>query len=175
MRRGFALFLWLIFSVRSDAANIELHPDVNGRRDLISVVGELFEGDGERFRATAERASNAIVAFSGPGGNVVAGLTIGEIIRLKNFATLVIDNDACASACALAWLGGTRRFMGARSKIGFHAAHDKHSGNVSGMGNALVGGYLNRIGLPTQAVIYITAADPDQLVWLNQADARDSE
>jgi hypothetical protein len=131
MRYALVLIIWLILSVRCDAANIDIHPIGSGRPDLISVVGEIFESDGARFRAVAERTSNAIVAFSGPGGSVVAGLVIGETIRLKNFVTVVLDDDACASACALAWLGGTRRLMGERAKIGFHAAHDARSGTVS--------------------------------------------
>ena len=39
------------------------------------------------------------------------------------------------------------------------------------MGNALVGAYLNSLGLPTRAVAYITAAAPDSMQWLTQSDA----
>lgn len=79
----------------------------------------------------------------------------------------------CASACALAWLGGTKRFMSRSSRVGFHAAYRETSGvtTESGMGNALVGAYLNSLGLPTRAVAYITAAAPDSMQWLTQNDA----
>jgi hypothetical protein len=80
------------------------------------------------------------------GGSVLAGIEIGEAIRLKGFQTLVVER--CASACALAWLGGTQRFMKAGAQIGFHAAYDSDSRRESGVGNAMVGAYLNRIGLP---------------------------
>jgi hypothetical protein len=52
--------------------------------------------------------SSAIVSFSSDGGSLIAGLQIGETIRLKNFSTLVPEGAHCASSCALAWLGGTR-------------------------------------------------------------------
>jgi hypothetical protein len=162
----------LLWTGTAAAASFDIQPLGPGRPDLIVMVGEIFSNDDESFRAVAERTSNAVVALAGPGGHVVAGLAIGETIRLKNFATIVLDGDACASACALAWLGDTQRYMGEGSKIGFHAARDVQSGDVSGMGNALVGAYLNRIGLPMQAVVYITMANPDTIVWLNQPDAK---
>jgi hypothetical protein len=42
---------------------------------------------------------------------------------------------------------------------------------VTSSGNALVGAYLNKIGLPYSAVIYITSAAPDSISWLNKPDA----
>ena len=43
---------------------------------------------------------------------------------------------------------------------------------VSSAGNALVGAYLNQLGLPTSAIVYITGTPPDGMQWLNFADAR---
>ena len=39
------------------------------------------------------------------------------------------------------------------------------------MGNALVGSYLTKIGLPDNALIYITMAAPTEMTWLNFRDA----
>jgi uncharacterized protein len=61
--------------------------------------------------------------------------------------------------------------MTAESRIGFHAAYDKNSGKETGVGNALVGAYLNKIGLPYSAVVYITQASPDSMTWLSVVDA----
>jgi SPOR domain len=111
------------------------------------------------------------VAFDSDGGSLVAGIQIGETIRLNNFSTLVPDGKRCASSCALAWLGGTKRFMGPASKIGFHSAYNGDTGQVTGPGNALVGAYLNKIGLPYSAVVYITSASLESMTWLSKADA----
>jgi hypothetical protein len=61
--------------------------------------------------------------------------------------------------------------MSSGAQIGFHAAFDATSGQESGVGNALVGAYLSRIGLPYSAVIYITQATPSAMTWLNLKDA----
>jgi hypothetical protein len=131
----------------------------------------LESKDKELFLRKIFALSNAIVAFESDGGSLLAGIEIGETIRLKNFSTVVPNGRRCASACALAWLGGTRRFLGPESRIGFHSAYHRESGKVTGPGNALVGAYLNKIGLPYNAVVYITSASPESMTWLSKSDA----
>ncbi len=87
--------------------------------------------------------------------------------------TLVPDNASCASACAIAWLGGTTRYMAAKARIGFHAAFYKNTGQEAGVGNALIGSYLSQIGLPDRAVIYVTQASPKSMTWLTMSDAQE--
>jgi hypothetical protein len=113
------------------------------------------------------------VAFRSDGGSLLAGIRIGMLIRVKNFITVVPDGAQCASACAVAWLGGARRFMGAGSKVGFHAAYvQKGSATTeSGPGNAVLGAYLDQLGLPEDAIVYITQAAPSSMRWLNMDEA----
>ena len=84
------------------------------------------------------------------------------------------DGVQCASACALAWLGGRSRYMSETAHVGFHAVYVEAEGQaaVSSAGNALVGAYLNQLGMPTSAVIYITEAPPKGMQWLSFADAQ---
>jgi hypothetical protein len=166
------VFMLAALTASANAATIDIHPMGLGAPDLIVVDGELVLEDAGRFQRVAARTSKAVVAFSGPGGNAVAAVVIGETIRLRNFASVVLEGDLCVSGCAIAWLGGVRRFRGRRARIGFHSARDLHSGNVSGIGNAIVGAYMHRIGLSTQAVRYLTAAAPDKMAWLTLADAK---
>jgi hypothetical protein len=142
--------------------------------DLITVVGDFAVGDEKKFIDVALTSQNALVAFQSPGGSLIAGIEIGKTIHLKGFATLVPENIRCASACALAWLGGRIRLMSDTAQVGFHAAytHDEAQSAVSAAGNALVGAYLNQLGLPSSAIVYITSAPPEGMQWLNFADAQ---
>jgi hypothetical protein len=142
--------------------------------DLIEVVGELIRGDEAKFIEAAIKSVDAIVVFHSGGGNLLAGMEIGKAIRLKGFSTLVPDNMHCASACALAWLAGRVRLMSNTARVGFHAVYTSEDGEtrVSSAGNAIAGAYLNQLGLPTSAIIYITDAPPDGMQWLNFADAQ---
>jgi hypothetical protein len=153
------------------AASIVVLPLGADQPSLVVVNGTMNLEDKDEFLRQIASLSRAIVSFESDGGSLLAGLQIGETIRLKNFSTLVADNARCASSCALAWLGGTKRFMGAHAQVGFHAAYDGNTHQVTSSGNALVGAYLNKIGLPSSAVIYITSASPDSVTWLSKTDA----
>jgi hypothetical protein len=140
---------------------------------MITLSGQMEESDGEQFRAAVAIYPKAIVAFQSPGGSLNAGIEIGTQIRLRNYMTLVPAGVQCASACALAWLGGTKRLMEPGALIGFHAASRQENGQTieTGVGNALLGAYLNKLGLPDRAVVFITQAHPDDITWLTLADA----
>ena len=136
---------------------------------LVIVKGELELSDAASFRTTVASLPKAIILLEGPGGNLIAGMAIGNIIRQRNFITFV--DTVCASACALAWLGGTGRFVSKDALIGFHAAYRKSDGGESGQANALVGKYLGDLGLSYDAIAYITSASPRSMEWMTKAEA----
>jgi hypothetical protein len=151
------------------AANITLAPWGDDPAHAIVIVeGRLESGDEIQFRTQVGRLTKAIVDFNSDGGDLRAGIAIGKTIRLKSFSTAVLDGKRCASACALAWLGGSPRYMGRTALVGFHAAYIKKEGlaSESGVGNALVGSYLTQIGLSETSVVYITQAAPTELTLL---------
>jgi hypothetical protein len=111
--------------------------DADGTAKVV-VQGDLVDSDVTEFKSKTGSLSKAVVWLQSDGGSVLTGIQIGEVIRLKSFATFVPDRGRCASACALAWLGGSPRYMAARARIGFHAAYNATSGQETGVGNALV-------------------------------------
>jgi hypothetical protein len=141
---------------------------------LIFISGEMVLGDEKTFANEALPHENAVVVFKSNGGNLKAGIEIGKAIRLKGFSTFVADGESCASACALAWLGGRARAMSATARVGFHAAHIQTGEQrvATSVGNALVGAYVAQLGLPERAVVYVTSAAPDEIKWLTFADAQ---
>src|SRR5215467_7996279 len=84
-------------------------------RPIVVVV----EGSLAPFAAKAASLSSAFVAFSSDGCSLLAGLRIGEAIRRKRFSTIVPEGRRCASACALAWLGGIGALLGPGAKSVF--------------------------------------------------------
>jgi hypothetical protein len=164
----FSLFLF----AGGECPSAEISASTSDGTAFILVRGRLEKGDQDRFSAEIGPYPKGIVILESDGGNMLAGLAIGETIRMRGFVTFVDSRSRCASACAIAWLGGAKRFMGIGAQIGFHAASDPSTGQESGMGNALVGAYLTRIGLPVSAVLYITQASPDSMTWLSLSAAK---
>ncbi|WP_370157751.1 hypothetical protein [Bradyrhizobium yuanmingense] len=153
---------------------MELHIRPLGELTLIELSGDIEKGDADLFAERTTKVSKAVVALRSDGGSLIAGIGMGELVRSKGFATLVPANARCASACALVWLGGTRRYMSPEARIGFHAAYDGN-GNETGIGNAILGAYVNKLGLSYSAVIYITQASPTSMTWLTAEEAKKNE
>jgi hypothetical protein len=156
------------------AADIKVLDQTYDGFSAITVSGEMILADGEAFSQAASTVSHAVVVFSSPGGSLFAGLQIGQLIQLHHFATVVLQGDYCASACAFAWLSGSPRIMEDGGQVGFHAAYVEEGGAKveSGVGNALVGAYLNNLGMSAETIIYIEMAQPDQITWLTREDAQ---
>jgi hypothetical protein len=183
MGKKFSAFLiavaigWAGSGTSVPAATISVQPLANDRdpaHAFVLVEGVLMPDDDKLFRSRVGALTKATIGFSSDGGSLFAGIAIGKIIRLKSFATLVMSGKRCASACALAWLGGTTRYMASNAYIGFHAAYVEKEGRATetGVGNALLGSYLAQIGLSERAVFYITERSPnEELNWLSMHDA----
>ncbi len=174
MRNVCVIVFWLLALPVAQAADIVLKP-LEGGATLIAIDGELELSDIDSFRAKAELlpVGRTTVEFRSKGGRLLAGIRIGAQIRAKRFNTVVPDGAQCASACALAWLGGARRFVGEDSSVGFHTAYIlKTAGPAeSGPGNAILGAYLNQIGLSEEAILYITHAAPTSVQWMSLEEA----
>lgn len=162
----------MLFSLPVQAAEIKRDVGSDGI-DLISISGTFTEGDDAAFRRLAAASPKAVVILDSGGGNLLTGLAIGRAIRLSGFATAVPPGSLCASACALTWLAGSPRLLDIKSKLGFHAAYRVVNGKAaeSGAANALVGAYLNQLGVNDKAVIYVTSAPPEGVEWLTTETA----
>jgi hypothetical protein len=164
------VFYFLAFN-ECRSAEIKLLPVDSGH--VILVSGRIVQGDSQRFANTALATNDALVVLLSEGGALMESLNIGRAIRIKGFTTYVPDHAECASACALIWLAGVKHVMSSTARVGFHAAYIDESGvkAVTSSGNALVGSYLNTLGLPDKAILYLTAAAPDSVLWLTPTKA----
>lgn len=144
---------------------------VAGQTAVIEISGAIELGDEEKFRAVAASYRDALIVLSSFGGRISPAFEIGKDIRVRGYDTIVAEQTVCASACALIWLAGKTKYATHTSRIGFHASSiaDGNEVRETGMGNALVGRYLTLLGYSEAAVVYVTFAPPDQLLWLTDA------
>lgn len=59
------------------------------------------------------------------GGLLDDGYAMGRTFREKSTMTVIENGSACASSCAVAFLGGTRRVVEKSGQVMFHAPYYK--------------------------------------------------
>jgi hypothetical protein len=138
--------------------------------DLITIEGELELKDDAAFVKAAADSSRAIVFLSSPGGRLAPALEIGATVHRKGFSTVAVRD--CASACGIIWLAGSSRYVQPRARVGFHRVSTVDLGSSASAGNALVGAYLNTLGLGASVIRYVVDAAPEEMKWLTPADAK---
>jgi len=163
----------LLAANAAQAANIVIEkPETPTSPAVVSVAGRVDSGDYAAFILVTQHMKNATIYFYSEGGEIADAVLIGQLIREKRFNTAVADQETCWSACALAWLGGAKRFLGNSAAVGFHAPHDK-TGQRSAHGEATVSAYLKEMGLPDRVAIYVLEPGPKELNFLmSETDAR---
>lgn len=87
---------------------------------FIVVSGRIeFTDSLAPFELLASQGRARFVTFDSPGGSPYKAMDLGRLIRRYGLATVQIRSTECASACALAFMGGSTRAAMAGS-IGVH-------------------------------------------------------
>ena len=116
------------------------------------VEGDIDDGAAERLNAMLEDGVETFqILLNSKGGNLAAGIAMGRVIRKYNLETRIgvyqeMDSPTageCLSACAYAFLGGTRRFVREGSRIGFHQFALGENPLLEGTGGLVVGQKLS--------------------------------
>jgi hypothetical protein len=156
--------------------------------------------DFERYLAS-EKFPGAVRLHS-PGGSLIGGVELGEIIRAHDISTEVGSSrpsanaseqgladrapGECASACAYSFLGGTERTLDADAKLGFHRFYQKNSlkeptaklftgqdlDDAQRTTAALVL-YVIRMGVDPRVVTLAAEAGPNSMRWLSLGEGRE--
>lgn len=163
-----AAFILFICVTPALAGDIQFHKSDKGA-GYITFDGEIQPGDADKFRKLAAANNADMVFLDSQGGSLSEAFEIGRIITVSSYSTIVMDDNWCASACALIWIAGEKRYAQPKSHIGFHAGYTVDGGKqiTSGMANALIGRYLTQLNLPAAAIVFATSATPDRMAWLD--------
>ncbi|MCK1758887.1 hypothetical protein IVA78_27865 [Bradyrhizobium sp. 137] len=142
------------------AAELAIHP--LGEFTFIDVSGDFEKGDASLFAERTANVPKAIVALRSDGGSLLAGISIGETIRLRDPLGYYRNNFMTARGPRAL---RTPAFRGCRA--GYKGRRRP--------GNAILGAYVNKLGLSYSAVIYITQASPASMTWLSAEDAKKND
>lgn len=146
--------------------------------------GEIAAGDAERVAATID--STTTICLNSPGGSWIEGLALFRHFADTKIHTVVLGGDLCASACALAFMGGAdggygdrypKRSLRPGARLGFHSPFipetaDRQASLAQGVavGISVVAGLLRADQyklMPTELIANMLETGPDKLFYID--------
>jgi hypothetical protein len=176
----------LYFSPSMTSSQIaSVDPDGSGHpRPAIAVSGTIGAAAASWFRDRLDQAhlvKGDVVVLSSPGGDLDQAIIIGEVIRSRGLLTAVgnvdrsghIQPSYCASACVLAYAGGSSRIGVAGSMLGVHRFVTTSPGRDPVAETQRTAGvvlsYLTRMGVSSAVAEAMSATD--KVRWLDAKEA----
>jgi hypothetical protein len=201
MFRIATLALSLLFS----AMTIASEPDIQDKRLIpasmsfvqtkdVSSIPEVYV-DGYIQRATVDEFRKhgylngrqvGFVYFNSLGGDVIAAMELGVLIRERGFSTRIGARNGpnakpspghCESACPFAFAGGVFRLMDGDSKLGLHqfflasgvaGDNDMATGQIT---STLLANHLSNLGINLRVLEVAAKAGPKEMNYLSPLEA----
>jgi hypothetical protein len=182
------------FAQPAGAIEISKHAKDTAEVNAIQLKGHIDEGDTfdlQAFIAGLPKKAHVVVFLNSPGGNLAEGMRLGRFFFTHKIETVIESKTACASACALAFLGGrdeatgkARRTKASNSGLGFHSFTRDFDKDKSYTADDLkivvqrtqstvyvVADYLKSIGTDLDVIRLMLKAQANEMNFLTNDDA----
>lgn len=151
--------------------------------------------DFQKFINNLEERGSPDIYFDSPGGNLIAGIEMGKIIRdlglntyvggpyvsLERFdrnkgdiTKVLVEKGICFSACAYAFLGGTSRSIGTNGTYGVHQfyANENTKESITQITMTLIANYLDEMGIDRKLLDIASVTTADSIQPLSTIEAQ---
>jgi hypothetical protein len=157
------------------SADVQSYSSKDGD-EITTLVGTIDVGDAQVLQAIIKTANDhgrrvTAIRLNSPGGILVEGTKLAEVIRSGKIATVVPAGSECASACFLVFAAGVEKFASYNSNVGVHCASDQ-AGIESADATVLMGRMAEELGVPGNLIDRMVATPPDEIAWLSSDDLR---
>src|SRR5260370_18013409 len=180
MKRSSAAVLGIMWTVwighPATAADLKSAALKDGRI-VISISGDIAEGDNDGFKAAIKIANDAgklvsSVRLNSPGGNLLEGAQLAAVVKFAKMATNVGQGATCASACFLVFASGENKFANYTAQIGRHGPSDQAGSETcqSGAATVSMARIAKELGVPAAIIGRMVVTPPNEMVWLSPAD-----
>lgn len=177
-------FLFCVFAFPATGMEFSIHSNDSETLNAILAVGDVEWDDVEKldtFLSYQSSRPHTAVYLSSRGGNLGGGIRLGKYFKKNRIKTVVEGYQKCASACALAFLGGTDR-NGSRwmsstttSLLGVHSFHNS-DGTLYNLTDdvqqvvALILNYARYVGAPPEILIKNFETPSDSMYWFSDSE-----
>jgi hypothetical protein len=161
---------------RDSAAEVSI--DVERAKNgfcFLRVLGEIDPQTPSQIQRllTENRCRNGTFFIHSDGGDVIAAMEAGRIIRQVQGTTMVAIPDNCASACILMFLGGVNRTL--HGRIGLHRPYSTKIADSTLEAtqafreiNKRIREYLTEMNIPEHLLEVMNSVPPSKINWLSE-------
>jgi len=162
----------------ADAASLK-SVTTKENKTVISLSGEIAEGDADALRKAIQTANDSGKLVSGvrlnsPGGLLVEAVKLVDLIKYAKVVTVVSNGSTCASACFVVFAAGANKFASYSAQVGVHGASGEDGKETVGSGAATVtmARIVRDLGVPAPIIGKMVVTPPEQMVWLTPDELR---
>jgi hypothetical protein len=181
----FLALIFVLLAVPAEAMEFRVHPNAAAMPSVTAILasGDVIDGDTERlttFLATLPPRDRTAIYLASAGGSLFEGMRLGRFFKVAHIKTVVEGGQICASACALAFLGGHDnagnpwRSSSTTSLLGFHAfatvGTDQPDENTTQLIVSQVLQYGKDVDAPLELLILSFGTPSDDIYWLSQKE-----
>lgn len=150
--------------------------DSKDGKTRVDLVGEIMPGDADKLRAIISSTNDTkrivvTIRLNSPGGNLLEGVALSEIIKFGRISTSVLGEKTCASACFIAFAAGYEKFANYTARIGVHGVSDA-KGEEVGDATVTMSRILKTLGVSSSILGKLVVTPPQEIMWLTTDDLR---
>lgn len=153
-------------SVSHAAKNLSLAPYsihlLAGGAEM-ELAGDMPEGTTAAVQKMLDaNPAIRVIHLNSNGGELREGYRLSQLIKQRHLTTYT--SATCASACTVAFLAGTPRYLANGAWLGFHSSFHPGSEESSPEGNAVFYRMYQSAGLPDDFIKHVLTTKPSE-IW----------
>jgi hypothetical protein len=137
---------------------------------VLDFSGGISFGTAKEFESMLKAMDNVTtVRLNSNGGRIAEAQKISDLIKARGLSTYVTQH--CVSACTIVFLGGTKRYLHAGAKLGFHQPYFR--GMTAGEQRISIAreqARLEKFGLSKDFAVRANAAAPSGMWYPEQSE-----
>jgi hypothetical protein len=134
----------------------------------MELAGDMPEGTTAAIRKMLDANPKiTVIHLNSDGGELREGYRLSELIKQRHLTTYT--STVCASACTIAFLAGSPRYLAEGAWLGFHSSSDKGSEEASAEGNKAFYDMYRAAGLPDDFIAHALSTMPSE-IWFPSYD-----
>ena len=142
---------------------------------VIGGRGPIVDGDAARLEQALEAVPPLqrllALALDSPGGNVLEGERLADVIRARRLPVVIPSSSACISACFLLLAASPHRMAASDAVVGVHSAsEDGKETGISLAMTTLMAREAASLGVPAAIIGKMVQTTPGHVDWLTRAD-----